>query len=416
MRTGEARREARTRTAQHICMYGRGSIRADIRMMREATALAQAGYEVTVIDLEPDATRPVREDVDGVHLWHLIQPNRFRRTRFKPWFVVKAWRTSRLAAKTMARVPADAYHARDIEGLFAAAGIARKRRRPLVFDAYEVPLVQTSLTRWRLFHALAVRRLRRTMPRVTEVVVASSRYTAVLQYLYGGPIAAAVRNIPPYQPPVVGSNRIREALGLPAETRIALYQGAFQENRSLHLLVNAGPYLAPNHVIVLMGFGPTEASLRRLIDERGLGDRVKMLPAAPYAELLSWTASADLGLSIFDPDHSLSIKYCQPNKLFEYLMAGVPVLASDLPGVVEVLRRYRVGGMVASLDGPDIAHAINAILSDDAALAGMKRNALAAARTDLNWEVEQRELIDLYKRIFQQQPANSAPPVMARQV
>jgi glycosyltransferase involved in cell wall biosynthesis len=152
-------------------------------------------------------------------------------------------------------------------------------------------------------------------------------------------------------------------------------------------------------VIVVMGDGPSKASLQQLIAQEGVGDRIKLLPLVPYAELLSWTASADIGLNVLPPDYSPSIYYCLPNKLFEYLMAGLPVLTSRLPAVVEVLRQYDVGQVVDSLDPVTVAEAINALLADTEARTRMRTNALAAARDSLNWEIESQRLVQLYARL-----------------
>ena len=114
-------------------------------------------------------------------------------------------------------------------------------------------------------------------------------------------------------------------------------------------LVRAGHFLDPNNVIVLMGKGESQATLEALIAQEGVEQQVKLLPAVPYAELLTWTASADLGLIIYQA-HSANVPMMLPNKLFEYLMAGVPVLASPLEAVVEIVNAYQVGNIINALD------------------------------------------------------------------
>src|SRR5262249_57180352 len=117
-----------------------------------------------------------------------------------------------------------------------------------------------------------------------------------------------------------------------------------------HILVEAARYLEPGIVIVLMGKGPLRDRLQTMIVEQGVQDRVRMLPAVPYAELLEWTASADLGLTVFEPHFSPHIYLCLPTKLFEYLMAGLPVLTSQMVAVAQVVTTYDVGRVVDSLD------------------------------------------------------------------
>ncbi|MBF6589366.1 MAG: glycosyltransferase [Ktedonobacterales bacterium] len=366
--------------------------------MRAAMTLAQAGYDVTLIDVEHDASLPAREERDGIHFHHILLPRWLARfydpTHALPWLLFKGVRMVQ-GVRRVVGTSADAYHASDLAALPACYLAARLRRKPVIYEAYELPMVQPHFVRRRLLHRLTTRLLRTMVPRCAGVIVVSPPIATEMRARFGGPQPIVLRNIPPYQPPVT-SNRLREHLGLAPETRIALYQGGLQDNRGLDVLVHAGKYLAPDAVIVMLGDGESKPRLEALIAREGVGERVKMVPAAPYAELLSWTASADLGLSVLPPDYSLSIRLCLPNKLFEYLMAGLPVLASQLEAIAEILRTYDVGQVVPSLEPAAIGQAINAMLADTEGLSRMRRNALAAARHDLCWEVEQRRLLHLY--------------------
>ena len=168
-----------------------------------------------------------------------------------------------------------------------------------------------------------------------------------------------------------------------------------------NLLVRAASFLEPNTVIVMMGrdFGTTRAELEALIASEGVADRIKFMPPVPYNELLDWTASADIGLTLFPPDYSRSIRFTQPNKLFEYLMAGLPVLSSQLEAIEEIIETYDVGQVIPSLEPETVAAAINTLLADATALHRMSQNALEATKNDLNWEKESLQLIQLYEDI-----------------
>jgi glycosyltransferase involved in cell wall biosynthesis len=144
----------------------------------------------------------------------------------------------------------------------------------------------------------------------------------------------------------------------------------------------------------------TRVQLEDLIVSNGVADRVKIIPPVPYEELLDWTASADIGLTIFQPGFTRSIRYCLPNKLFEYLMAGLPVLSSQLDAIAELLETYDVGQVLPSLEPSDVGASINAMLADPAALARMHSNALKAARQEFHWENEKQRLFELYDAIL----------------
>lgn len=387
-----------------ICMHVLGVARTDVRVLREAVTLAAAGWPTTIVDMEDDASRPHEETIQGVNVRHIRMPSWYIPARFKPWFLVKAMGALLRGVVALLRAPADVYHAHDITALPACYLAARLRRKPLVFDAHELPLVEPNITRWRRLSGVAHALLRSMMRRCDCVITVSPPIADELRRRYGGPPATLLRNIPAYQAPQP-SQRLREHLGLDRGTRIALYQGNLQPDRGLDGLVRAARFLRPGAVLVLMGRGALRTELEAQIERERVVDRVKLLPPVPYADLLAWTASADLGLIIYPRGYSLNVRMCLPNKLFEYLMAGVPVLASPLEAVSALIARYDVGSIVPSLEPEALGAALSQALANTSALERMRRNARAAAAGDLRWEREGQHLLDLYAGLF---PANHA--------
>ncbi|HEY7349245.1 MAG TPA: glycosyltransferase family 4 protein [Ktedonobacterales bacterium] len=383
-----------------VCMHVLGRVRIDARVLREADALVKTGMAVSIVDVEAQRTYPREEDFQGIRLKHVRMPSWFVPTRrFKLWFLVKAFQLFCRGTFALLRTSADVYHAQDTKALPACCIAAWLRRKPLIFDAHELPLVEQGVTRWRRLHALATRAFRWMIPRCIAVITVSPPIAQELQRRYGGPTPVLIRNMPNYQSPI-SSDRLRRQLGLSPQTQIALYQGNLQPNRGLDRLVYAAKFLDPGVVIVMMGRNVMDIDLEALIAQEGVADRVKVLPPVPYEELLEWTASADIGLTLFDPGYSFSIRMCLPNKLFEYLMAGLPVLASSLDAVADVLKTYDVGVVAPSLEPAEIGEAINRLLADSAALARMRKNALAAAQKDLRWDVESQRLLQLYQQVL----------------
>ena len=389
---------ARSGSSPMVCMHVLTTARTDQRVMREATALAQAGYAVTIVDIERDISRSAEEIVDGVRLKHIFAPGRFKRTRFKPWFLVKLAGTVARGSWAVARTPADVYHAHDDTALPACYIAARLRRRRLVFDAHELPLVQPNLTRWRRLTAIARAALRAMTPKCDGLITVSAPIATEIRARYGGPPAVLVRNIPPYSPPMT-SDRLRAMVGAPEERKLAVYQGGLQPNRSLDVLVHAAKYLDPRHLIVLMGNGESREGLQGLIEREGVGDRIRIIPPVPYQELIEVTASADIGLIVYRGAYSLNVQYCLPNKLFEYMMAGVPVVCSELDAVAEIVRAHDVGVVVPSLDPETVGKLISARLDDGDGRERMRQNALKASRHTFRWDVEQNSLLTLYTSI-----------------
>jgi glycosyltransferase involved in cell wall biosynthesis len=387
-----------------VCMHVLEKARTDVRVMREATALAEAGFSVSILDAEGERSVPAEENIQGVCVKHLFKASWFVTTRFKPWFLIKfltmiIWGTWRLL-----RLPADVYHAQDQKALPACFMAAAIRRKPLVYDAHELPLTDGSLKRWRRLRSLATRFLIAVLPRCAGIITVSAPIAQEICKRYRIPEVSLVRNVPAYQP-VPRNNRLRQHLGVSQDVRIALYQGGMQPSRGLDILVRAAPFLGPDILIVMMGptTRETQQLLRTLIASEGVADRVKLLPPVPYAELLEWTASADIGLIVYSPDYSPNVKLCLPNKLFEYLMAGLPVLTSELDAVVEVVKSYDAGQVVSSLSPADVGEAITNILADPVALAEMSRHALDAAQQEYCWEKEKQRLLHFYQDMLDRQ-------------
>jgi len=399
-----------------VCMLALRQASSDVRAMRTSAGLAQAGFAVEIVDIEHDRARPRQESLTGIrskyitlptdeHLQavrvrHIFMPRRLSRyyspTRFAPWLLFKGWRMARAFVELLG-VPADMYHASDITALPACYIASLLRGKPLIFEPYELPLVQPWITRLRPLHALSVRLLRSLLPRCSGIIVTSPSYAPELQRRYGGRAAVVIRNIPTYQPPV-SSKRIQQYLGLGPKVRIAIYQGGLNPDRGLDVLVRAARFLDPDIVIVMKAWGDSQPKLEALIAREQVGDRVRIIPPVPYEESHLWTASADIGLVIYRPQ-SLSVRMTLPNKVFEYLMAGVPVLTSSLDAVADLVGTYDVGRVESSLAPQDVGRAISTMIGDEAGLSRMRRNALAAVHSELRWEVESQKLVQLYREV-----------------
>ncbi len=383
-----------------VCMHALRRARTDYRGMRTATALIKEGFEVSILDVEYGGTPPIEEDIGGVRVKHMLIRNWETSRRFEPWFFIIALWTFVRSLFWLIRTPADIYHAVEVTALPACYIAARLRRKPLIFEAYELPMPETDVAFWRRLNGLFTHLLAKMLPRCVGVIATSPLDAEEIRKRFRVPEVCLVRNIPAYRT-VRKSDRLRQHLGLSPSTSIALYQGGLQTRRRIDKLVSAAAFLEPDIVIVIRGeAGVEEAQLQALIASEGVADRVKIIPPVPdYTEMLDWTASADIGLIPYTPSVSLSVRFILPNKLFEYIMAGVPVLATQLDAVVEVIRTYDVGQVVSSSDPEDIAAAINAMVADRQALSRMHHNALQAAQ-ELCWENESQQLIHFYRDIL----------------
>jgi len=398
----------------------------DARVRREARTLAEAGYEVTVIAIH-DPGRTPREEV--VHGFRIVRLSRsilgigrqemagaLRRRRSRgvggpgppgglPRPESRLERAARLLLFPLRRVlvflrfvrravatRADAYHAHDLNVLLMAWAASRLRRVPLVYDTHEVATDRARMTlRW--WACLLERALIHRADRVICTTQLRAEYT---QRRYGIAPPTVLRNLPAYVEPQP-SGLLQERLGLPRETRVVLYQGGIQPERGLEQLVEAAPAIG-EATVVLLGSGRLKPALARRVAARGLGQKVRFHDAVPVEELPSWTACAYVGLQILQNtcfNHYSSLS----NKLLEYLMAGVPVVASDLPEMRRVIEDTGAGVLVDASDPGQIAEAVNRLLGDERMREEMAERARLARRRYC-WEVEQGTLVELYAGLF----------------
>ena len=390
-------------SAKKVCMHVLTTARTDARVMRSATALTDAGFAVSIVDIVDKCSRSI-EDIHGVSIKHVKVPREFMATRFRRWAVIKALLLFIRSTLLLLQTPADFYHAHDFTALPACYIAALLRGKPLIFDAHELPLSELDVPHRRWLRVLLTPFLAHMISSCAGGIGASPFYEQVLRERYHVSRVSLLRNFPPYRL-VKKSDRLHQRLGLDPSVRIALYQGNIQSDRNLDALVRAAAFLEDDIVIVMLGKAvePTISELKTLIASEGVADRVKILPPVPYEELLDWTSSADIGLTLIPSDGTLNMRTCLPNKLFEYLMAGLPVLTSPMEAVAPLVTSYDVGEVLSSLEPVDLSAAISAMLGDAAGLARMRLNALNAAQREFNWEKESPSLIRLYRDILAMQ-------------
>ncbi len=294
----------------------------------------------------------------------------------------------------------DVVHAHDLNTLPVAAALARTTDATLVYDAHELyPEVSTLSARERKVWRFAEKRL---VHRADAVITVCESIAGELRTRHGIGPPVVLLNCPPEtqlpQARVNGEpNPLRERAGMLGSSEpIVLYQGGFAPNRGLAELITAGRELHRG-TIVLMGWGALEEELSQLIERFGLGDRVRIVERVPPAELLDYTRGADIGVIPYRPV-GLNNTYTTPNKLFEYIAAGVPVAGSRLPELERFVTGLEVGVTFDAGDPADIARKLNSLLADPAALARMQENELAV-RHRFVWEQQGRLLVDLYAEV-----------------
>ena|SRR5579885_2510344 len=398
----ELKRHLQVDKPARVCLHVLRDARYDTRAMREATTLAEAGFEVTILDVVSAQAHPVEEKMRGFRMRHILVPDWKSARQSEVRFFLKSIQTFFRSCRQLFLYPADIYHASELTALPACYIVAKLRRKPLIFEVYDLsfPVPATGVKFWRKLGGVLDVFQSWMLPHCAGIIATSPLHAEELRKRYRIADVTLVRNVPVYRH-VTATNRLRQHLGLLPETRIVLYQGGLQPGRGLEMLVSAAPYLQKDIVIVMIGpdMLGTRAKLEALIARHNVEDRVKIIAEVPYEELLEWTASADIGVTLLPPDYSLNVRTSLPNKFFEYLMAGLPVLSSKITAINDVITAYNVGQVISSLTPQDIGAAINTMLQDREGLVRMKKNTVKVAR-ECCWQKDSVRLIDLYQNIL----------------
>ncbi|WP_160016645.1 glycosyltransferase family 4 protein [Pseudomonas sp. Irchel 3H9] len=283
--------------------------------------------------------------------------------------------------------------AHDLPMLAVARKLAEASDAHLVYDSHELYCEQEFSRGQRSSWAQLERRHIHACERVITVNPSIARE---LQMRYELAEVAVIYNAERITEQGERSWYLHDHFGISRDQRVLLFQGGFSAGRNLLELVEAMALLQKSNVhLVLLGEGQLSGTLHRLIKRKGMISRVHIHPAVAQSCLLSVTASADAGIIPYQAI-CLNNYYCTPNKLFEFIAAGLPVLASDLPELRRLVDGNQIG-CVGDLGTPKaMATMIEAFFNDDQRLQRW-REQLVEVRTELSWQREGERLKQIYR-------------------
>ncbi len=283
--------------------------------------------------------------------------------------------------------PVDLVFANDLDTLPAAYVAAKWRRKRLIYDTHEYytetpelvdrPIVQSI---WRKIEASI-------FPKLTKIITVNNSIANLYTQKYHKEVNVS-RNIPPSYTPQRLMSRVE--LELPVDKNIIILQGTgINIQRGAEEAVEAMQYIE-NAVLLIIGSGDVIPKLKQMTNTLHLTDKVIIKPKMTFTDLRQYTMNSELGLAI-DKDTNLNYHFSLPNKLFDYIHSGIPVLSSGLIELKQIIDRYDIGYYIENHDPVHIANVINKIFSDKKRYAIVKQNTLKA-KVDLCWENEQAVL------------------------
>lgn len=426
-----------------ICMFVWNHFTNDARVLRECTSLTEAGYEVHLVAIH-DSKIPglARQEIRAEGFEVIRVRNQFgilkvmsavsnRVLRMIKRNAMTKLMTAIIAAAGLALFPAyaivllllsllilprkmrilwtrsfiftrmvrvglsndyDYYHCNDLNTLPQGYLCARIfRRKKWVYDSHEV---QTDRTGYNSPLYGTVEKF--LVKRVDVMIMENHTRAKYIEELYGF-YPEVVHNYPVYMEPEHSTKvDLHQLLNIPEEEPILLYQGGMQMGRGLEKIIEAVP-LFDRGVVVFLGDGRIKPALEAMVQEKGLESRVRFISKVPVEELLHYTRNAYLGFQVLN-NVCFNHYSASSNKLFEYIMSSVPVVACSFPEIQKVVEGENVGVCVDSHDPKSIAQGVNYLLSNQEEYLRMKNNTLLA-RENYTWRNESVGFVDIYKNI-----------------
>lgn len=394
--------------------------RIDRRILLEAETLEARGMRVTILampheeeEAEQEDRRVVRvrkEEVGRrreslvVDLYRWIRQRMAMNGRVMLWLKRIAWRWVvrpeefylQLFWRAATRYRPDVVVAHDLPMLPVAVRVAERCGARVVYDSHELYAEQEYTARekraWRELEGAYIQR-------ADAVITVNRSIAEELTRRYGLSRVEVILNAERREPQPDKGTWLHERFGLPATRKILLLQGGITAGRNLETLVRAMGHVRNREVVlVLLGEGVLRQRLERIVKRLGLSERVffGLLPVA--AERRALTGSADGGIIPYQAE-CLNNYYCTPNKLFEYLGAGLPILATDLPELRRFVDGYGIGLIGDTSTPVSMAKMIDEFVGDEKRLAGWREQA-CATRERVHWEAEERRLVEIFEQVM----------------
>ncbi len=285
---------------------------------------------------------------------------------------------------------ADVLFSNDLDTLLPNYLVSKIKKIPLIYDSHEifceVPELQQNPFKKKIWERLESW----IVPKLSKCITVNKSIADYFTNKYQAPFIF-VRNIPQY--PKLQTIKTREELKLPYGKKIIILQGAgINVQRGAEELVESFKYLDDTYLLLIIGSGDVISTLKEMVVSLQLSTKVMFLDKMPASLLRHYTANAHLGVTI-DKDTNMNYHFSLPNKVFDYIHAGIPILATQLPEIQMLIDKYKIGLFIQNHHPSHIAEKVTELISSQNYLE-YKSNTIIAA-VENNWDQERQKLIQL---------------------
>jgi len=271
----------------------------------------------------------------------------------------------------------------DLDTLIPCYLVSRMAGKKLVYDAHEYFTGQHGLAERRIKYALWKKAERMIVPNIRHMITVSESIADLYRNEYGvNPLV--IRNVAPAVAHLVPHHRLE--LGAEEDELLVVFQGSgINAGRGASELIEAMNRLERVRLVII-GSGDIIKNLQLAVREAKDGGNICFLPRMTWEEMMQYTLCCDVGLSL-DTDTCINQRYSLPNKLFDYIAAGIPAVVSPLPEVSAIIDRYKCGLVLEEVT-PEAIDGLLKRLRDDRSLLQALSEKASEARKELSWEKE----------------------------
>lgn len=417
----------------HICIVANKDLTFNTRVERQVQALVALGAKVKVLCLTPPQSTQTPHVYLPVHvsalerftcvrewIWERLQrlkatnigeagPLELQKESTASWssrctvpisYLLESYLFSVAAVRLLSKEEWDLVQVHDHKALMAGFRLTKECGCNLIYDAVELPYmltepVNTALLRWPIEWLQAYERDRL---KGVGLLTVSEGVASLMSNEYGS-MPQVVRNCSLTRD-VALESPMRADLGLGDDDIVFLYLNSIIPGRGVDLIVQAASELPPHAHFVFLGPSSDKSYMKhihRVINEKGLEDRFHFPTLSPSDGVTVYASGADVGL-IPSEDCCNNIRYSLPNRVFEMIMAGLPLVTSSLPDIGALVRRCDIGITFNTGDVDDFAVALKEMLNQERRQVYATR-AKDLAMNELNWAIESQKYTEFVKSL-----------------
>ena len=350
---------------------------ADQRVNKTAYSLSNNNFDITIIGRQLKNSLPVNCN---------YKTKRFK-LLFNKGFLFYANYNIRLFFYLLFS-DFDIFLSNDLDTLPACYYASRLKKKPIIYDSHELFTEVPELVNRNFVKNFWTKIEKHILPKLRYTYTVCQSIADIYNKKYKTSFKV-VRNIP------VCKNTEKEQIKHSTE-KIILYQGAVNKGRGLEQIIKAMPFIN-NAKLLIIGDGDVLKDLKHLANKLDINNKIKFTGKIPFEKLKPITQTADLGISL-EQNIGLNYYYALPNKIFDYIHSNIPILASDLPEIKNIIEKYNVGELINDFSPESLSQKINNLLNNDKKLNLYKQNTYTAAK-ELCWQTEEKIILEIFSSI-----------------